>query len=543
MEERGYSVIRCMGQGSQGRVYEVRDSNDRPRVVKQLPWNSEVNREDALREVRLLSALRHPCIVPYLENFLVKSSPSLPSEDVLCLVMSRCEHDLREECTRCRSGGSCIEESRALSWLAQLCWGLQHLHSRKFLHRDLKPQNVLLTQSRRVLLADFGVACHLERTEDLRSTRVGTFVFMSPEMLEGRPYGRKTDQWALGCVLFEILVLEPPFANASMHVALNSAVAQALARIPHCYNRELRHTVKLLLPSKPDDRPSNHDLLRSPLLRAPFHSFVQSLEAAAKAAAAAIPNPENSPSTGLTTASGRVVDGSVTTSMCDFLHHVLPSPSTGHNINLPETTLHGLPMLHEMPSEEEIQDEAIDAWQQSLDFDVHETSLESDFENYLGTSPLTSRSQTGSHTETYTDSIFQTQSTMRSESGLQMPIKQEQSFPLGSSGLAASEWRQLLDEAESLLKPEPEAKASAVNETEKLRKALNKVLGSDEQVQRAVKFLRERQPLGETEEADELLLQVEILDLLGDEGVHALPLLERYLLCEFSLPQSEDRKY
>lgn len=145
----------------------------------------------------------------------MRSSPSLPSEDLLCLVMSRCERDLRQECLRVRLEwelrelSECsfkrphIAEPQLLSWLAQLAWGLQHLHSRKCLHRDLKPQNVLLAQNgQRVMLADFGVAGQVEHTEDLRRSIVGTPAFMSPEMLEGRPYNSKTDQWALGCVLY-----------------------------------------------------------------------------------------------------------------------------------------------------------------------------------------------------------------------------------------------------------------------------------------------------------------------------------------------------
>ncbi|CAK0900333.1 unnamed protein product, partial [Prorocentrum cordatum] len=61
--------------------------------------------------------------------------------------------------------------------------------------------------STRVLLADFGIAAQVESTEGVRSSIVGTPAFMSPEMLEGRPYGLKTDQWALGCVLFEMMAL------------------------------------------------------------------------------------------------------------------------------------------------------------------------------------------------------------------------------------------------------------------------------------------------------------------------------------------------
>merc|ERR1740129_1212434 len=211
----------------------------------QLPWMGEQDKEAGMREVQLLSSLRHPCIVPYLESFLARSTPSVPSEDLLCLVMSRCERDLRQECLgRRERGGTRFEEPRILSWLAQISWGLQHLHSRKFLHRDIKPQNVLLAQSGRVLLADFGVVGHLEHTEDFKNSIVGTPSFMSPEMLQGRPYGRKTDQWALGCILYEIMALKPPFAHCTSYAAIVDTVLQPKSLpAPPGYSQELSETV------------------------------------------------------------------------------------------------------------------------------------------------------------------------------------------------------------------------------------------------------------------------------------------------------------
>lgn len=503
MEERGFRVIRILGQGGQGRIYEVSDSEGRNRVIKQMPWMGKDTKEIALREVRLLSSLRHPCIVPYLDSFLARSTPSSPDEDVLCLVMSRCEHDLRHECGQQKVRGAKFEETRVLSWLAQLCWGLQHLHARKFLHRDLKPQNVLLTQSGRVLIADFGVAGQVEHSQDMRQSVVGTPSFMSPEMLEGRPYGFKTDQWALGCVLYEIMVLDPPFAHCTSYAAVVTTVLHGTQpfREPSGYSPHLAHALMSLVRRKPHDRPTNTELLRSEVLRPAFHAFLQTLEAATAANAF-----------------------DRTASLALWMRGCAPSSP--------------LEVDPDSPPAAQLQSVAIGGnlrREQSVDADA--VSYTSDFESYSGGSPLHSGFNTlkdalndssdplGGVPLGPLSAIPSLSGTLRSDaSGGQ----QEQTMMVNAD-LGAGEWRQLLAEAEALIRSEPEDDGQ---EEAKVRRALGDILGTEGQVEHALAWLAERQQLGETAEADELMLQVEVLDFLGDEGLHALPLLERLATLE-----------
>mmetsp|Transcript_81389 Transcript_81389/g.225386 ORF Transcript_81389/g.225386 Transcript_81389/m.225386 type:complete len:448 (-) Transcript_81389:50-1393(-) len=429
MEERGYSVVRALGLGGQGRVYEVRDRQGRACVLKQLPWTCEANQEKAMQEVKVLASLRHPCIVPYLDSFLARSMPSIPAEDVLCLIMSRCEHDLREACVRRREQGGSFAEPQVLLWLTQLCWGLQHLHARRLLHRDVKSQNVLITQTGRVLLADFGVVGYLEHTSDFKSTIVGTPSFMSPEMLQGRPYGCKTDQWALGCVLFEIMALDPPFARCESYAAIVGAVLHSEAlSAPPGYSQGLSAAVESLMARKPEDRPSSAEMLGGPLLSESFHKLLQSV-------------------------SDEIREATSTSA---------PEPDAA--------------------------------------------SYASDFESYSGS---------------------------EAASGADLPSKADPETP-GTVGL--DEWRHFLAEAQQLL--QPQAPADPREEAEKVRAVLCKNLGTETQVDEALAFLKERKPLGDNEESDEIVLQIEMMDLFGDDGLHALPLLERCLALEHRLAET-----
>mmetsp|Transcript_5439 Transcript_5439/g.9469 ORF Transcript_5439/g.9469 Transcript_5439/m.9469 type:complete len:660 (-) Transcript_5439:2-1981(-) len=647
MEERGYTVIRALGQGTcQSRVYEVQDRRGRLRVLKQLLWVGEDNRVNALREVRMLSSLRHPCIVPYLESFLIRSTPSMPSEDILCLVMSRCERDLRQECLRKRLEGemenivedNCgdrlvhkephkgvravsaiarFDEHQVVSWFVQLSWGLEHLHSRKFLHRDLKPQNVLLTHGgQRALLSDFGVAGQVEHTEDMRRSIVGTPAFMSPEMLQGRPYGLKTDLWALGCVLFEMMSLEPPFSMCGeSYAAVVGAILHAPpVKAPPGYSLALNEILEALLARKPHARPSTKELLRSSLLRGPFHAFVQSLEEIAAASQAASDQqanagvaeqrsamaspsfPELCNSAGL----GEDVDAKEPSSSgSPRFAASLPEDSTSHHrsaesdrltpLSSPSapyspsvsgwawtangsgpnslaatarSTHGGGTFASFAPREREVAGMVDNRLPPRLVVENDNASYGSDFETF--TEEQTEGESVPSPSRSPNRQRIQQQVEYAAPASVAPPSSRWDSSPSNSqvAGVARSEgsessescgadhqaaangdmsmgdfsvamhnneWKQLLAEAEALLQPND---MDWLEEVTKVREALYQTLGNQGAVDRALGFLRERRPLGETMEADELVLQVELLDLLGDEGIGALPLLERLLALE-----------
>eukprot|EP00928_Gymnodinium_smaydae_P008017 TRINITY_DN1287_c0_g1_i2.p1 TRINITY_DN1287_c0_g1~~TRINITY_DN1287_c0_g1_i2.p1 ORF type:complete len:339 (+),score=75.11 TRINITY_DN1287_c0_g1_i2:783-1799(+) len=302
------------------------------------------------------------------------------------------------------------------------------------------------------------------------------------------------------------------------------------------YGPALRTTLAALLACRPDDRPSNEELLRGPLLRGPFHHFVQSLEVAASAADVQgfAPNGPRSP-TSSPARSQVSLRHCVTANMRDFLQNVMPvegSPEAKVEVEgeLGDLALMRVVRRQQQPSA--VYEEADD-----------EVSAASDLEHLLlQSSPVAYSSGGGSvcGLGRTTPPLGTSGWPIHSPDGDSSSIlsgsggEQEQTFQLGAAGLGAGEWRQLLDEAEDLLHPAP--KATAVEEVERMRRALLKVLGTSAQVDKALDFLRERQPLGETEEADELLLQVELVDHIGDEALHALPLLERLLALEGSAP-------
>lgn len=94
--------------------------------------------------------------------------------------------------------GQHLKEDQIIDWFVQICMALKHVHDRKIIHRDLKGQNIFLTKSSLIKLGDFGIARVLNKTFEKAKTIVGTPYYLSPELVENKPYNFKTDIWSLG---------------------------------------------------------------------------------------------------------------------------------------------------------------------------------------------------------------------------------------------------------------------------------------------------------------------------------------------------------
>jgi serine/threonine protein kinase len=107
-----------------------------------------------------------------------------------------------------------IEERYTQLIIRETLIGLNYLHRQEIIHRDIKSANILLTNSNRVLLCDFGIAAPLQSTNHKRSTFIGTPYWMAPEVItDGKLYDTKADIWSLGITLYEMLNGNPPFSD------------------------------------------------------------------------------------------------------------------------------------------------------------------------------------------------------------------------------------------------------------------------------------------------------------------------------------------
>lgn len=135
------------------------------------------------------------------------------------------------------------------------------MHDKKIIHRDLKCQNIFLTSDNMVKLGDFGIARMLSNTRENAKTLVGTPYYLSPEIIENKPYSFKSDIWALGVILYELCALKPPFTGDSLPFLALKIVRGAYSPIPSHFSKDLKNLVASLLQTDPNKRLNINNIL------------------------------------------------------------------------------------------------------------------------------------------------------------------------------------------------------------------------------------------------------------------------------------------
>ena len=240
----------------------VQAISDRKLYVMKVIDVSKMDRkqkEEALNEVHVLKAMRHPYIVTYRESFMNKSC--------LCIVMDYADGgDMYGKIAKQKTLGRGFSEGQILDWFVQICLAMKHIHERKILHRDLKTQNIFLTSKGEVKVGDFGIARVLKSTYDCAQTAIGTPYYLSPEICQEKPYNQKSDIWSLGCILYEMTTLRHAFDSSNMKGLVLKILRGAYPAIPDMYSDSLRDLLAEMLQRDPARRPSVKRILEKEFL-------------------------------------------------------------------------------------------------------------------------------------------------------------------------------------------------------------------------------------------------------------------------------------
>lgn len=268
-----FDLVEVVGNGTYGQVYKGRHRRTGQLAAIKIMSVTEDEEEEIKLEINLLRKYsNHVNIARYYGAFIKKGQPDA-QDDQLWLVMEFCGAGSVTDLVKATKARSLKED-----WIAYICRevlnGVNHLHNKKVIHRDIKGQNILLTENAEVKLVDFGVSAQLDRTVGRRNTFIGTPYWMAPEVIvcDEQPdatYDNRCDMWSIGITAIEMAESQPPLCD--MHPM------RALFLIPRSeppklksrksWSKKFREFVNVCLIKEYLQRPTAEQLLQHDFIR------------------------------------------------------------------------------------------------------------------------------------------------------------------------------------------------------------------------------------------------------------------------------------
>ena len=267
-----YRIIEQIGQGGMGVVYKAEDARLKREVaIKFLPKHIAANEEERQRfeiEARAAAALNHPNIATI--HAIEEVDDSQGGRDVFIVMEYLDGQDLKNIVEAILSDESKpLPMDKVIAIAIQIAEGLQAAHEKGIIHRDLKSNNIMLTEKGRVKILDFGLAkVGDDSLTSEAGTILGTAAYMSPEQTSGEEVDHRTDIWSFGVVLYELLTGELPFQGEYTQAMIYSILNEEpplLEEFREGISEKLQKIVAKSLAKVPDDRYRNTEALLADL--------------------------------------------------------------------------------------------------------------------------------------------------------------------------------------------------------------------------------------------------------------------------------------
>ena len=258
-----FKIEKILGKGSFGSVYLVTRKEDQKIYAIKTVILEKLNKkeqENSVNEVRILASVHHPNVIGYKEAFWNDKESSLN------IVMEYADDgDLQTKIQKMRKEGGMFTENLIWSYSIQMIEGLKALHDKKIMHRDLKSANIFLVKDKhQCKLGDMNVSKVIK--DKVLLTQTGTPYYASPEVWNDKPYSYKSDLWSIGCVIYELCALHPPFHGKDLDELYANVCKGKVERINQVYSDDLWKMIKMLLQVDVSKRVDCDTFLKSKLI-------------------------------------------------------------------------------------------------------------------------------------------------------------------------------------------------------------------------------------------------------------------------------------
>jgi NIMA (never in mitosis gene a)-related kinase len=295
--ESHYELLEQLGSGAFGKVFKAKRRRDGALACVKVT-HSPTPSEAVIEEVSTLRAVRHPHIVHFYCAYC-------DTDQRTAIAMELCAGGDLEKWLQNRTRNcpplqhNYLTEAEVMHCFVQVLIALQHVHLHGILHRDIKPSNIFLstcggrdtsrsrdgapsvgTNTSNLLnytlkLGDFGISKWLEPGQSCTKTMLGTPCYFSPELISGKPYNKKSDVWAAGCVLYELCALKRPFQGSSVSAVCVKILTGKAPQLPATCSTDLVNLVQLLLTKDPRKRPSINTILEMSFIQKYYAIYTQ----------------------------------------------------------------------------------------------------------------------------------------------------------------------------------------------------------------------------------------------------------------------------